>query len=541
MKRIAIVLTVCFLSIAGIKSQVENVKATLNMRNTFAPGADFTNGIKGVVPSGGKIEISIREARFNTLIYYAYLDATSTIDYKGHGVDYKRGELGEGATYYPDVWLSTDIKTSLFAIDRKYASLSDTVYPFLQKPMNVLITIRTSGTNVQINRFRIPGIGLISGEGRNPLFNDEHFCSNLENTVCAPCIAWNKVKDPIVSLNQQTAKTDLIIAAHRGVWGDNLGRGNPENTEASIASTVPVTPVLESDVMIMKDGTLIISHDYNLVRLSDYNGPDTDYLFNMNYPEISGLHIRHRNPSIVSQYKYLTFEQLVADLKKYGLVLTIDIKDIRARYGKDGTCVDNCNYDPRTNPNANALILESWKRIFKNCMEIAKSQNALEYIAFKISDSYDILAGLVPDEDLQKVLFMPVIQPSMSDDALEKAIDFVDDWHVKAGKRNIAFETNFTALNSPILKEFSKDFQVYNNLLHYVYATTGLRSGSYPDEPVGARGWANRWANWTTKDLTKDIRGDHYLMMSIPYSRYMILTTDRPDVWSQITRIYNNQ
>lgn len=78
----------------------------------------------------------------------------------------------------------------------------------------------------------------------------------------------------------------------------------------------------------------------------------------------------------------------------------------------------------------------------------------------------------------------------------------------------------------------------YENLLHYVYSRTGLRPGSYPEEPMGPKGIVNRWADWMIKDLTKDWRGDYYFFMGVPYGKIMVLTTDRPDMWDKIDKMY---
>ena len=50
---------------------------------------------------------------------------------------------------------------------------------------------------------------------------------------------------------------------------------------------------------------------------------------------------------------------------------------------------------------------------------------------------------------------------------------------------------------------------------------------------MGPKGIVSRWADWKIKDLTQDIRGDHYLLMTIPYGKIMVLTTDRPDIWQK--------
>ena len=113
---------------------------------------------------------------------------------------------------------------------------------------------------------KIPGIGLIDRGGGNALFHQNHYCHDLKHAAEFVTRAWTRVKQP-----RMDSGADFIIATHRGVWGDKLGAGNPENSTAAIRDTKLYTDVLESDVMNTKDGELIISHDYNLKRLSDYS------------------------------------------------------------------------------------------------------------------------------------------------------------------------------------------------------------------------------------------------------------------------------
>ncbi len=93
--------------------------------------------------------------------------------------------------------------------------------------------------------------------------------------------AWTRVKQPRMDWG-----ADFIIATHRGVWGDNLERAIRRILLLLLEILKLYTDVLESDVMNTKDGELIISHDYNLKRLSDYSGSDEDYLYNMNASQI---------------------------------------------------------------------------------------------------------------------------------------------------------------------------------------------------------------------------------------------------------------
>lgn len=513
---------------AHLGLQAKEVNATISLYNLFGPDTDMENGIKGTVNSGGKIDVKIYEKSLNVLVYHTYITSSSTT-FAGTSVNYDKSTLGSGATYYPNIWSSKDLKTALGSVDRKkYDTSTVRPYSFLRSNLNLKVVI--TETNAQMASCKIPGIGLIDSSGGNPLFHPKHFCHNLENANNFATIAWLKMKQPNINKG-----SDLIIAAHRGVWGDKLGAGNPENSTAAIAATKQYTPILESDIMITGNKELVVIHDYNLHRLTDYAGSDRDYLFNMSWSQLSGLHLRKRNMEVTT-FKLLDFGALVDLLIQNQLVLTIDIKDIRARYNLSGTCVDNCEYDPKTHgEEAKKKIEDSWMAILKKCIDIAASKNALQYIAFKVPHKYSDMEKYVPDSILSKVLFMPVIQPGRKD-----YLEFTDSWMTEGGNRVVAYETNFKKKDDLYLQSFTRGGKTYQNFLHYVYERSGLRPGCYPEEPMGPKGIVNRWADWLIKDLRTDIRGDHYFLMTIPYGKIMVLTTDRPDIWRRISEIYNN-
>jgi glycerophosphoryl diester phosphodiesterase len=513
--------------------------AKLDLASLFSIATVNTGGIIGTVNPGGYITVTVKDQQKQTILYRV-TTRTSTNTFAGTGDTLSRTQAGMGATYYPQPWFSKDIRTAAFAIDRCYydtVSASQRPYLFLHYPVAVNIIVEAQNAYLQL--VKIPGIGTVNAQGGNNLYDPAHYCYDLTKTTDCQCAAWSKVKQPDITKN-----SDLIVAAHRGIWGYDLGNGNPENSISSLRATPPVTPVLESDVMITKDDSLIISHDYNLNRLSNYTGPDTSYLFNMYMSQVSGLQLRKRN-EVVSEDHYLSFDKLIQALVANKLVLTIDIKDIRSRYDLAGNCVGNCEYNNRTNDpvqnaRADSLILASWKKIFTRCVAIAKSRNALSYIAFKVAKGYDVVKSCVPESDLAQIMFMPVIQPANSTwSKMVKAIKTVDAWNNQAGNRVIAYETNFKQLDNIYLQPFTWQGLRYQNLLDYVYTTTGLRPGCYPEEPMGPRGIVTRWADWLIKDPGKDMRGDHYKLMAIPYGKIMVLTTDRPDVWEQIELMYN--
>lgn len=504
------------------------VEAKITLADVFALGTDMGNGIIGTVDNGGEISVRIYDKVLNTLVYHAYINST-TDTFTGNAINYAKESLGSGAAYYPNTWSSRDFKTALLSSFRKkYDSMAVTApYPLFSEE-EVALSIHIDEKNAQLHSFKIPAIGIIDSLGGNSLFHPNHFCHDLSNNTHPVTRAWLRMKKPDMNKG-----CDVIIAAHRGIWGDKLGDGNPENSTAAIRDTKKFTDVLESDIMITKDKELIVSHDYNLKRLSDYSGADTDYLFRMDASQLDGVKLRKRNMT-VSEYSYLTFGDIVDELISCELVLTIDIKDIIARY-KDGVCIDNCDYDPKTHgEEANKRRLESWMDIFKGCIRVAASKNALQYIAFKVPHTYSLLEQYVPDDTLSMVQFMPVIQPGRKD-----YLDFTDAWIKEGGNRVIAYETNFKKKDDDYLKPIDRDGKHYENFLHYVYAKTGLRPGCYPEEPMGPKGIVNRWAEWMIKDLRKDIRGDYYFLMSVPYGKIMVLTTDRPDMWLIIDDIYN--
>lgn len=522
-----IIFILAVLSTSPLYAFQKEVEATMSIVALFHPSTSLEGGIKGSVNPGGKIEVTVRDKNTNTIIFQVAITSTST-EFSGTGVDYNKSTLGSGATYYPNVWNSKDIKTALGSIDRKRYD-SSTVRPYPIFKNNIDLKIQITETNATMSLCKIPGIGIVNRDGGNALFDSRHYCYNLKNASSLPTIVWSRMKQPDTS-----KPIDLSIAAHRGIWGDNLGTGSPENSIEAIRRTKQFTDILESDIMITKDKQLVVSHDYNMDRLSDYSGSERDYLFNLNGSVLNNLHLRRRNMQ-VSGFKYLKFGDLVDALVANDLVLTIDIKDIIARI-KNGVCIDNCEYDPKTHgEEARRKTKESWMDIFKGCIRIAASKHALQYIAFKVPHTYDDLKNYMSEDTLSQVLFMPVIQPGRAD-----YLDFTDSWISHGNGRVIAYETNFKPSTDQALKPITRGGKTYENFLHYVYARTGLRPGCYPEEPMGPKGIVSRWADWKIKDLTQDIRGDHYLLMIIPYGKIMVLTTDRPDIWRRISEIYNN-
>ncbi|WP_254886749.1 glycerophosphodiester phosphodiesterase family protein [Bacteroides eggerthii] len=331
------VLIICLFSSVSLYAKLREIPVKLSLATMFAPDISYTTGIKGNVNAGGKIDVKIVDKQTGTLLFQCTLNQSSS-EFAGSGQTYSKESLGSGAIYYPDFWNSLDLKKALFAIDRKHYDLQAMKpYKFLSSELELILKIEE--VNAQMDEFKFPGVGIVDQFGGNSLFHPNHFCHDLMNTSSFVTKVWTKIKTPDINKG-----SDLIIAAHRGVWGDKLGAGAPENSIAAIKRTKDFTDILESDIMITKDKQLIVSHDYCLMRLTDYSGSPRDYLFNMNQSQLVDLHLRRRNMS-VSDFKLLTFGGLVDALIENQLVLTIDIKEIIARR-KDGVCIDNCASSP---------------------------------------------------------------------------------------------------------------------------------------------------------------------------------------------------
>lgn len=518
-------ITACFLVLFVLKIEAKEAQAVLDLQDLFSPYTDNENGIKGVVNSGGRIDVKLYEETTNTLVFHVYITSSSS-DFSGIETVYNKSDLGAGAKYYPNTWNSRDIKTALGSMDRYfYDSSTIRPYPFLRSKVNLKIQI--TETNAAMQVCKIPGLGLVDESGGNYLFHPNHYCHDLRHSADFATKAWVRFKSPDIN-----KPIDLVLAAHRGVWGFDNGSGYPENSSDAIRETKKYTDVLESDVMLTGDRKLIVSHDYDMHRLSNYEGDK--YIFELTEDVLSTLKLRKKNME-VSDYHYLMFSDMMDLIKEVGLIFTVDIKDLRARYDRNGNCIANCDYDPTTHgEEAKKKIFASWVEIFRGCIKIAMEKKCIQYVAFKLPYSYDEVKKYVSEDTLSQVLYMPVIYPDRQDH-----LDFVDDWYAKAGKQLAAWQTNYRYLGDRFLVPFERAGKHYENLLHYVYEKTGVRPGQYPEESMDPKGVVNRWGDWSIKNLTRDIRGDHYLQMTIPYAKIMVMTTDRTDVWHKVAEIYS--
>jgi hypothetical protein len=171
----------------------------------------------------------------------------------------------------------------------------------------------------------------------------------------------------------------------------------------------------------------------------------------------------------------------------------------------------------------------------------AKLGNNLKYLTFKTYLTYNelktgLLAAGVVESDFRKVLWAPIIADAKGTKNAEIVMTFLKDWFMY-NKSVLYYETNFFNEGDYLL---NNDFCIGDNcynVMEYIYRMSGRRAGIFSEEPVGSKGVVNRWGKWDLKkDKSKgqDRRGDHLWLLSKPFFKHAVITTDRPDIWNQL-------
>jgi glycerophosphoryl diester phosphodiesterase len=478
------------------------------------------------------------------------------------------GKIGER---YPQSWSSDDIKSSVLATKDYYVTKD---WYKRQEQLTALITQRDpNGSNlirpsllfndflgstipvkviidipngIDLTDCKLPGIGLIYKDNSiNPgLKFDPRHTYHSNGDMSSPAFdEWYFAKNPSLS-----SSSDLIIAAHRGFWGNHLGTGPIENTKQSITAAKNYTHYMEVDIMNTHNNKLIVSHDYTLARVTDWeiDWEDTDkFVYNVNFEDIpSNVHLRRRNYfDIDRESTVLTLDSLLRYMKEDTTVLKIDIKERFPRFhpitGRDNNA-NNQAITPQTRVDDYIKIVSV---ILDDVKNFNNGNGAWEYVAIKPLYSMNEIKMRLPREkyrDLSKILFFPVL---LADNGADIGVTMIDDWYNNAPNYLVGIETNFKKPSDAFLKKYidTRDGnKEYDNVLHYLVEKTGTRPGLYSEEPTGPKGVSDRYAQWRSKNTTEDYRGDHFwLMENVPYFHTAIVTTDRPDIWIPINNIYN--
>tara|TARA_B110000240_G_C13502724_1_gene454589 strand:- start:1532 stop:3319 length:1788 start_codon:yes stop_codon:yes gene_type:complete len=418
----------------------------------------------------------------------------------------------------------------------------------------VLLTVTLTGgvTLSEIESIKIPGLGIITQADftHKTKFDSMHACySDPTDKICATYADIRSIPELDV--------TDFKIQAHRGIWGKY--NENQENTLSAMEkATAQGYPLLETDIMpygvtnysypnqanFAKPTGLAAFHDFVLERYT--NG--TGFIMDRGYSYLKNLRLKKPRSTDLGDERILFYAQngyekelpatqsgllgFAAHRHKVGLL--IDMKNLENK-GSGADCTEFCEFEDQAYKNI-SLFHNMALAITK-----AKLGNNLKYLTFKTYLTYNelktgLLAAGVVESDFRKVLWAPIIADAKGTKNAEIVMTFLKDWFMY-NKSVLYYETNFFNEGDYLL---NNDFCIGDNcynVMEYIYRMSGRRAGIFSEEPVGSKGVVNRWGTWNLKkDKSKgeDRRGDHLWLLSKPFFKHAVITTDRPDIWNQL-------
>jgi glycerophosphoryl diester phosphodiesterase len=397
------------------------------------------------------------------------------------------------------------------------------------KPVQPVVVEVTVKGNAHFIKAKIPSIGIISIDKGIVIRNNPGDFSNYckDNGSSNLCQLFDNIRNP-----KFPSSEDVIIAAHRGLWGNDLGTGAPENTQLAVQKAYyEGIKIVEMDLTSSIDNELIFMHDYVMKRLTNY--PGTKFSFELPWSTMLNYKARKRNNEL-STVSISKFYDVLREVQGKNMIMMVDVKELQSK-GKDPNCLANCEFQSPEKQK------ESWTRIVRQSIRQAESIRAKKNLIFKTYLPPLEIYALIGKE-MDNVLWTPMLVPNnflnaQNQPDINLMTNFIDAWGNTNSeyKELIAcFETNFFAPDDIMLQPFTKKGTRYQNLLHYIHATTGRRSGVFSEDPVNPKGSVNRWGKWKIKNPSTDIRGDFFQLLNIPYGNLMLITTDRSDVWKEL-------
>lgn len=208
-------------------------------------------------------------------------------------------------------------------------------------------------------------------------------------------------------------KEQILVAAHRGDW-----HYTPENSLEGIALAKQAgVHILETDVRLTADDSLILMHDYTLERTTTGRGKVED----IPYSQIAELYLRNGQGS-PTPYRVPTLSS------------TLDLAG-----DKMLIYFDKAHQDPRGKPKGYKI---------KKILELLRAKGMLELGVFVLSYSYSEAKEIFGD-DLERVNYIPVISESIPQ--LEQ---YVDEYIQKL--RPVAFQFRVASVDELAFKLLPK-------------------------------------------------------------------------------------
>jgi len=323
--------------------------------------------------------------------------------------------------------------------------------------------------------------------------------------------------------------------------------------------------LLESDIMPMKvqdDGTysnsssgkptdLACFHDFVLTRYTSETN-DNHRIYNRTKSQLKYLSLYKPRTEEVGTEKIMMFDELVNYAVNNNRIICVDMKNLESK-GAGSSCSQLCDWE--TQSRKNESLYHNLKFAINNTAE-----SDLKNLAFKTYAEYEDLKNELtssPDavslSKFNKVLWAPLLAPAdkwkktNGDYDVQLIQKYLDGWFLH-NESVLYYETNFfNAYDQESSIMLKNDFCVISgsstacyNIMEYIYRMSGRRAGIFSEEPVGGKGTVSRWGDWNIKGLQnkggsgKDRRGDHLWLLSQPFFKHAVITTDRPDLWDQL-------
>lgn len=147
--------------------------------------------------------------------------------------------------------------------------------------------------------------------------------SSSNNPIAKSLNANNNINDIIhIVKNKELYPNYGLVAAHRGYW-----RKHPENSLPAYDAAVEIgADIVEMDIRLTSDDSLVVMHDACLNRVTTGEGKLRDHTWN----EVKDLNLKTLNGSVTSN-KIQTLRQSLNHLKGKAL-MSLDIKEAGSLY-----------------------------------------------------------------------------------------------------------------------------------------------------------------------------------------------------------------
>lgn len=329
-----------------------------------------------------------------------------------------------------------------------------------------------------------------------------------------------------------TQAQDLIVLPHRGYWGFGDVATVPENSRQGYQNvSAKGYDYSEVDFMPSLDG-VVMSHDYVLFRVTSAPPDDTRRIYDMATSAVTALEQRDRFGNVRAGEHVQTAE---------------DTLQVFSAGGREGAPPPLIFADIKQKPDGDPeQYARNWVNALSAILERTPESQLYQIVVKTPYSPRFIVSNLSPSVRgrFLQVMWMPQVAsdghynpdappPGMAGEPVKNSADFVDLWAPVGAVA--AFETNWKSPNDSRLQPFTRGDVTYKNILDYIKQTTGLRGGVFAEEPVGERGVVNRNGVWEVKNAADDMRGDFLFEAVVPvWGGFMVVTTDRPDVWQQV-------